>query len=67
MAFPGLKKPEERADVIAYLKQASAQSGGGPRAADLLVERLRVGRGTAAADAQRQHLQDADAAPAGSA
>jgi cytochrome c len=24
MAFPGLKKPEERADVIAYLKQASA-------------------------------------------
>jgi cytochrome c len=25
MAFPGLKKPEERADVIAYLKQASAQ------------------------------------------
>jgi cytochrome c len=22
MAFPGLKKPEERADVIAYLKQA---------------------------------------------
>jgi cytochrome c len=25
MAFPGLKKPEERADVIAYLKQASAK------------------------------------------
>jgi cytochrome c len=24
MAFPGLKKPEERADVIAYLKQATA-------------------------------------------
>ena len=23
MAFPGLKKPEERADVIAYLKQAA--------------------------------------------
>ncbi len=25
MAFPGLKSPDERADVIAYLKQASAQ------------------------------------------
>ncbi len=25
MAFPGLKKPDERADVIAYLKQASAK------------------------------------------
>lgn len=25
MAFPGLKKEEERADVIAYLKQATAQ------------------------------------------
>ena len=24
MAFPGLKKPEERADVIAYLKEATA-------------------------------------------
>jgi cytochrome c len=24
MAFPGLKKPDERADVIAYLKQAAA-------------------------------------------
>lgn len=24
MIFPGLKKPEERADLIAYLKQASA-------------------------------------------
>jgi cytochrome c len=24
MAFPGLKKPEERADVIAYLKQTTA-------------------------------------------
>jgi cytochrome c len=24
MAFPGLKKPEERDDVIAYLKQATA-------------------------------------------
>jgi cytochrome c len=24
MAFPGLKKPEERADLIAYLKQATA-------------------------------------------
>lgn len=25
MAFPGLKKPEERANVIAYLKQATAK------------------------------------------
>jgi cytochrome c len=25
MAFPGLKKPEERADVIAYLQQATAK------------------------------------------
>ena len=25
MAFPGLKKPEERADVIAYLEQATKQ------------------------------------------
>jgi cytochrome c len=24
MAFPGLKKPEERADVIAYLESATA-------------------------------------------
>jgi cytochrome c len=25
MAFPGFKKPEQRADVIAYLKEATAQ------------------------------------------
>ncbi|XP_022631325.1 cytochrome c isoform X1 [Vigna radiata var. radiata] len=25
MVFPGLKKPQERADLIAYLKQATAQ------------------------------------------
>lgn len=25
MAYPGLKKPEERADVIAYLEQATAK------------------------------------------
>lgn len=25
MAYPGMKKPEERADIIAYLKQATAQ------------------------------------------
>lgn len=24
MVFPGLKKPQERADLIAYLKQATA-------------------------------------------
>ena len=28
MAFPGLKKPEERADVIAYLEQATATVAG---------------------------------------
>lgn len=25
MVFPGLKKPQERADLIAYLKEATAQ------------------------------------------
>ncbi len=25
MAFPGFKKPEQRADIIAYLKEATAQ------------------------------------------
>ena len=27
MTFVGLKKPEERADVIAYIKRASAAGG----------------------------------------
>ena len=28
MTFAGLKKPEERADVIAYIKEESGGSGG---------------------------------------
>jgi cytochrome c len=27
MVFPGLKKPQERADLIAYLKNATAGKG----------------------------------------
>jgi cytochrome c len=28
MVFPGLKKPQERADLIAYLKNATTWQGG---------------------------------------
>ena len=48
MAFPGLKKPEERADVIAYLEQASRASRASVQARELLVELSGLGRGSAA-------------------
>ena len=46
MAFPGLKKPEERANVIAYLATAEVRlQSSRPQ---LLVEQLRLDRGSAA-------------------